>query len=43
VDRGKTVISRQKDQIAAAVEAGRQAYRESTMGQKEEPGPAAGL
>jgi gas vesicle protein len=43
VDRGKTVISRQKDQIAAAVEAGRQAYRETTMGQKEEPGSAAGL
>ena len=43
VDRGKTVVSRQKDQLAAAVEAGRQAYREATVGEKSEPGPAAGL
>ena len=29
VDRGKTVVSRQRDNLAAAVDAGRQAYRES--------------
>ncbi len=43
VDRGKTVISSKKDQLSAAVEAGRQAYRESTMGDKAEPGPVVGL
>ena len=43
VDRGKTVINRQKDQLAAAVEAGRQAYRESTATDKAEPGPATGI
>ncbi|MCC6390660.1 MAG: YtxH domain-containing protein [Bryobacterales bacterium] len=29
VDRGKSAVSRQKDQLAAAVEAGKQAYREA--------------
>jgi len=29
VDKGKQAVSRQKDQLAAAVEAGKQAYRES--------------
>jgi gas vesicle protein len=29
VDRGKSAVSRQKDQIAAAVEAGKQAYRDA--------------
>ncbi|MGH9579508.1 MAG: YtxH domain-containing protein [Terriglobales bacterium] len=29
-DRGRDVVSRQKEQLAAAVEAGKQAYREST-------------
>ena len=29
VDRGKTVIGRQREQLGAAVEAGRQAYREA--------------
>src|SRR5512147_1322050 len=29
VDRGKEVVSKQKDQIRNAVEAGRQAYREA--------------
>jgi gas vesicle protein len=43
VDRGKSAVSRQKDQLAAAVEAGRQAYREATIGEKAEPGPATGL
>ena len=41
VDRGKSAISRQKEQIAAAVEAGRQAYRESTAAEKTEAGPTA--
>ncbi|MGC9969295.1 MAG: YtxH domain-containing protein [Bryobacteraceae bacterium] len=29
VDRGKTAVSRQRDNLAAAVEAGKQAYREA--------------
>ena len=29
VDRGKQAVNRQRDQVAAAVEAGRQAYREA--------------
>ena len=29
VEKGKTVVSRQKDQLSAAVEAGKQAYREA--------------
>ena len=29
VERGKTMVARQKDQLSAAVEAGKQAYRES--------------
>jgi gas vesicle protein len=29
LDRGKTVVSKQKEQVAAAVEAGKQAYREA--------------
>jgi gas vesicle protein len=43
VDRGKTVLNRQKDQLAAAVEAGRQAYCESTAASAAEPDPATGL
>jgi gas vesicle protein len=38
VDKGKAAVSRQKDQIAAAMEAGKQAYREATSG--PERGPA---
>ena len=34
VDRGKDQISRQKDQINSAIEAGRQAYREATSDKK---------
>ena len=30
VDRGKDVVTRQKDQFSQAVEAGRQAYREAS-------------
>ena len=29
VEKGKTVVARQKDQLSAAVEAGKQAYREA--------------
>ena len=29
IDKGKNVVSRQKDQLAAAVEAGKQAYRDA--------------
>jgi gas vesicle protein len=29
VDKGKTAVARQKDNLAAAVDAGRQAYREA--------------
>ncbi|MCC6369302.1 MAG: YtxH domain-containing protein [Bryobacterales bacterium] len=29
IDRGKSAVGRQKDQLAAAVEAGKQAYREA--------------
>jgi len=32
VDKGKETISRQRDQISSAFEAGRQAYREATSG-----------
>lgn len=39
VDRGKSVVTRQKDQISAAMEAGKQAYREATSG--PERGPAS--
>jgi len=30
-DRGRDVLSRQKEQLATAVEAGKQAYRESAV------------
>ena len=37
VEKGKSTIARQKDQLAAAVEAGKQAYREAVS---ERPGGA---
>ena len=40
VDRGKQAISRQKDNITTAVEAGKQAYREATAAQA--PAPVVG-
>ena len=40
VDRSKQAISRQKDNIATAVEAGKQAYREATAAQA--PAPVVG-
>jgi gas vesicle protein len=38
VDRGKGVLGRQKEHLAAAVEAGRQAYREAVSGRPSEGG-----
>lgn len=32
IDRGRTVVARQKEQLSAAVEAGKQAYREAVGG-----------
>ena len=37
VDRGKSAISRQKGNLAAAVEAGKQAYKEATTAQAPAP------
>jgi gas vesicle protein len=37
VEKGKSAVVRQKDQLAAAVEAGKQAYREAITGQGETP------
>lgn len=37
VDRSKSAISRQKGNLAAAVEAGKQAYREKTTAQAPAP------
>jgi gas vesicle protein len=37
VERGKSVVNRQKDQLAAAVEAGKQAYREATSTPERSP------
>ena len=35
VDRGKTAIGRQREHLSAAIEAGRQAYREAVTGGPE--------
>src|SRR6266436_1042790 len=32
IDKGRTAVSRQRDNLAAAVEAGKQAYREAVSG-----------
>lgn len=37
VDRGKSAILQQKENLAAAVEAGKQAYREATTAQAPAP------
>ena len=37
VDRGKTVVGRQRDHLSAAVEAGKQAYRDAVSGRVPEP------
>ncbi|HVX66184.1 MAG TPA: YtxH domain-containing protein [Bryobacteraceae bacterium] len=36
VERGKTVVNRQRDHLAAAVEAGKQAYRDAVTGRAPE-------
>lgn len=33
IDRGRTTVNRQRDHLAAAVEAGKQAYRDAVSGQ----------
>lgn len=35
VERGKTVVNRQRDNLSAAVEAGKQAYRDAVTGRPE--------
>ncbi len=35
VDRGRTVVNRQRDNLSAAVEAGKQAYRDAVTGRPE--------
>jgi gas vesicle protein len=35
VERGRTAVSRQKEQLSAAVEAGKQAYRDAVTGDPE--------
>lgn len=43
VDKGKAAVGRQKEQLAAAVQAGKQAYRETvTGGSPEEPASSEG-
>jgi gas vesicle protein len=44
VEKGKSAIARQKDQLVAAVEAGKQAYREAVapQGKPEEGTPSEG-
>lgn len=40
VEKGKDVVARRKDQLAAALEAGKQAYREAVAEDGSEPTPA---
>lgn len=35
VERGKTMVNRQRDNLSAAVEAGKQAYRDAVTGRPE--------
>jgi len=39
LERGKSAVTRQKDQFSAAVAAGRQAYREVMVGEGEQSEP----
>ncbi|HNY39543.1 MAG TPA: YtxH domain-containing protein [Bryobacteraceae bacterium] len=41
LDRGKQAVSRQKEQVAAAVEAGKQAYRETAGHTEPSADPSA--
>ncbi len=40
VEKGKTAVARQKDQLTAAVEAGKRAYREAVAGPSPDESPA---
>lgn len=42
IDRGKLALQKQKEQLAAAVDAGRQAYRETTAAAADPLDEAAG-
>jgi gas vesicle protein len=43
VDKGKSAVGRQKDQLATAVQAGKEAYREAVTGRSpEEPSASKG-
>ena len=42
VEKGKSAVTRQRDQIVAAVEAGKQAYREAVSSGEEKPTTAEG-
>jgi gas vesicle protein len=41
VEKGRTVLSQQRDNIAAAVDAGKAAYREAVTGEGDAPGRTA--
>ncbi|HBY60793.1 MAG TPA: YtxH domain-containing protein [Solibacterales bacterium] len=40
LERGKTAVQRQKDQLSAAIDAGKQAYRDTVSGRADETDPA---
>lgn len=42
VEKGKTMAARRRDQLAAAVEAGKQAYREAVVNEGAGEAPAEG-
>jgi gas vesicle protein len=43
VDRGRSMLNKQKDQLSQAVEAGKQAYRETVGGPAEKQVPNEGI
>ncbi len=43
VERGRTALNRQRDQINAAMEAGKAAYRDVVSEEPKEPGTAEGV
>lgn len=43
VDRGRSLLNKQKDQLNQAVEAGKQAYRETVGGPAEQSSPNPGI
>ncbi len=38
VDKGKTIVTKQKEQLSAAIDAGKQAYRETVAGAEAQEG-----